>query len=138
MRADYLEQNSGKFFYDRPTVISKELSVAATNTTTTMVNIPAGAYVTKVMLYAPNTVANCSINVGDGDDTDRYIDSITTMGTGDIAVAPNVATAADLSSGETGAHYYATADTIDIVEETTASANTATGTVQLLVWYFIP
>ena len=137
MRSAYLEQNSGKFFYDRPTVISKEVSVAATNTTTTVVNIPAGAYVTRVVLLAPNTVANVDINVGDGDDVDRYIDGMTTLGTGDMVVAPNVAHGVDASSGETGAHYYASVDTIDIVENTTASANTATGTVKLLVWYYV-
>ena len=121
-----------------PTIISSDISVSATNTTTAAVTVPIGAYVTKVMLLAPNTVANVDINVGDGDDTDRYIDGITTMGTGDMAVAPNIATGADLSSGETGAHYYATSDTIDVVEVTTGSANTAAGTVNVLVSYYVP
>lgn len=121
-----------------PTVISRSIALTATNTTTAAVSVPIGAYVTKVMVLAENTVANCAFSVGDGDDVDRYFDSLTTMGTGDMAVAPNVATGVDLSSGETGAHYYATADTIDVVEETTASADTAAGTIKVLVSYYVP
>ena len=137
MRSAYLEQNSGKFFYDRPTVISKEISVAATNTTTAAVSVPAGAYVTRVMMISDATLLSGGLNLGDGDDTDRYLDSVTTAGTGDIWTCPNVAVGVDLSSGETGAHYYASADTIDVKENTTGSLNSATGTVQLLVWFYV-
>lgn len=138
MKDNRLNKNSGKFMQIEPTVISNALSVSATNTTTKAVDIPGGAYVTKVMLFAPNTVANVDIDVGDGDDTDRFIDGMTTLGTGDMVVAPNVATGVDLSSGEVGAHYYATSDTIDIKENTTASADTSAGTVKVLVSYYVP
>ncbi len=133
-----LEQNSGKFGQLPITVISRALSVAATNTTTELVNIPASTWVTAVYLKADNTVANVDIDVGDGDDVDRYIDGVTTLGTNDVVKAPNVATGVDLSSGETGAHYYSSADTIDVVENTTASADTAAGTVRVAVPFWTP
>ena len=133
-----LEQNSGKFGQLPLTLISRAISVAATNTTTEAINIPAATWVTGVYLKADNTVANVDLNVGDGDDVDRYIDGVTTMGTDDVMKAPNVAPGVDLSSGETGAHYYSTADTIDLVENTTASADTATGTVRIAVQYWTP
>ena len=133
-----LEINSGKFGQLPITQISRELSVAATNTTTQMVNVPAATYVTWVALKAESTVlASAGLSVGDSD-VDRYIDSVTVMGTDDMVVAPNVAAGADTSSGEQGAHYYSSADTIDIVNETTASEDVDAGTVRLLVQYWTP
>ena len=135
MRSALLEQNSGKFWQEQPTVISDAISVAATNTTTTVVSIPLGAYVTKVEMLSTVALANCDVDVGDGDSADRYIDGVTTMTQYDIVGAPNVASGA--ACDEVNGRYYAAADTIDIVENTTGSANTAAGSVKLLVWYFV-
>ena len=139
MRSSFLEQNSGKYFQEKPTVISDAVSMAATNTTTKAVSIPLGAYVTKVQLLATVACANCDITVGDGDNDDRYMDNLTTITQYNIIQAPSVASG-DIGvngNAEVTGRYYAAADTIDIIEGTTGSANTAAGSVKLLVWYYL-
>ena len=133
---DSINPNSKFYNTLAPTVISDEISVAATNTTTEVVTIPIGGYVTKVQLLAVNTVANVDLDLGDGADDDRYMDSLTTITQYNIVQAPAVASG-DVAEGnaEVAGRFYATADTIDLIERTTGSANTATGTVQVLVWY---
>lgn len=136
MRSSYLEQNSGKFFQEKPTVISKGISVAATNTTTQAVSIPLGAYVTKVALMCTVRAGSVDVDVGDGDNADRYADGITAMTANDILNLPNVASGTD-ATNEVGGRYYAAADTIDVVENTTGSANVGVGSVKVLVWYYV-
>jgi len=135
MRAKRLETNSGSFNYEEPTVVSPAISLANTNTTTQAVWVPDGAYVTKVALLATSAVANVTVDVGDGSETDVYIDGLTTLGANKIAVAPVPGSA--VGSDETGGKYYSSADSIDVKELTTGSADTATGTVKLLVWYYV-
>ena len=136
MRSAYLEQNSGKYFQEKPTVISDAISTAATNTTTAAVSIPLGAYVTKVQVLSTVAVANANVDVGDGDNVDRYFDGITTMTQYNILQAPATASGV-VGTGEVAGRYYAAADTIDVIENTTASANTAAGSIKVLVWYYL-
>ncbi len=136
MRSALLEQNSGKFWQEQPTVISDALSTANTNAdgVIPMVSVPLGAYVTKVQVLATVAVANQEFNIGDGDSADRYIDGLTTLAQYDIAEAPNVN---GVANDEVAGRFYAAADTIDFVSTITASADTAAGSIKLLVWYFV-
>lgn len=131
--------NINSKFYNTlaPTVQSDAISVAATNTTTAAVTVPIGAYVTKVQVLATVAVANTDINIGDGDKADRFMDGITTITQYNIVQAPLVATgdAGVNGDNEVAGRYYAAADTIDIVEGTTGSADTAAGSIKVLVWY---
>ena len=127
--------NPNSKFYNTlsPTVQSDAISVAATNTTTKAVDVPIGAYVTKVMMLSTIALANCDVDVGDGDSADRFIDGVTTMTQYDIVGAPNIASGA--ACDEVNGRYYVASDTIDVVENTTGSADTAAGSVKVLVWY---
>lgn len=137
MRSSVIEQNSGKFWQERPTVISDALSTANTNAdgAIPMVSVPLGAYVTKVEVLATIAVANQDFDIGDGVSSERYIDGITTMTQYDIVGAPNIASGA--ASGEVNGRYYEVADTIDFKSTITGSADTAAGSIKLLVWYFV-
>ena len=137
MRSSVLEQNSSKFWQERPTVISDALSTANTNAdgVIPMVSIPLGAYVTKVQVLATVAVANQEFNIGDGDNDDRYFDGITAITQYNSLTAPNTTSTA--ATEEVSGRYYAAADTIDFVSTITASADTAAGSIKLLVWYFV-
>ncbi len=134
---DSINPNSKFYNTLAPTVISDAISTAATNTTTQAVTIPISAYVTKVQLLATVAVANADLDLGDGADDDRYMDSLTTITQYNIVQAPAVASgdAGVEGNAEVAGRYYATADTIDLIERTTGSADTAVGSVKVLVWY---
>ncbi len=138
MKDERINRNSKKWMQFEPTVVSDAISVAATNTTTAAVTVPIGAYVTKVAILSTVSVANVDIDIGDGDNVDRYMDGVTTLVQYNMILAPNVATGVDGTAGETGARYYAAADTIDVIENTTGSADTAVGSIKVLVWYYVP
>jgi hypothetical protein len=114
--------------FNKSPVISAEFSVASTGTTQA-IEVPAGAYVYKVALLAVGAIATADIDVGDGVSTDRFIDGLTTLADGDMAIAPNVATGA--AADEVGGHYYASNDTIDVK----VNASSTAGSGKLLVWY---
>jgi hypothetical protein len=146
MRSSYLEQNSGKFFQEKPTVQSDAfgttgtatLAGVATGAVLGQVSIPAGAYVTKVQLMATIAVGTQELDVGDGDDTDRYMDGISTITQYNILTAPAVQTG-DIGDGtaEVSGRYYADADTIDCISTVTASAAVSVGSCILSVWYYV-
>ena len=136
MRSSYLEQNSGKFFQEKPTVVSKAISLAATNTTTEAVSVPLGAYVTAVKLLCTVRAGSVDVDVGDGDNADRYADGISAMTAYDILNLPNVASGT-AATNEVGGRYYAAADTIDVVTNTTGSLNDGVGSCKVLVWYYL-
>lgn len=136
MRSALLEQNSGKFWQERPTVISNEFAVtgSAADGVLGYVSVPKGAYVTKVQLMATVAVGTQDLDVGDGVDDIRYMEAITTITQYNIITAPNVA------SGTTGTNqvagrYYAAADTIDVTSDITSA--TAVGSCILSVWYYV-
>ena len=138
MRAKYIEQNSGDYFQERPTTMSEAFGVTGTTVSGVLgyVNVPLGAYVTKVALMATVAVGTQSLDVGDGTDPDRFMDGITAMTATNIITAPNVASGTT-GSNEVAGRYYAAADTIDVTSTITASADVSVGSVRLLVWYFV-
>jgi hypothetical protein len=117
-------------------VISKSIVLTGAAGTQQAVEIPAGAYVYKVGLLCTGTVAgngsHPASNVGDGVVTTRYMSGITDMRQYDIFMAPVPNNA--VGGAVVGGHYYATADTIDITNDATCT----TGTVKLMVWYYLP
>lgn len=114
-------------------VISAAIDVNAATGLTVGVEVPAGAYVTKVALMATTTVVAADIDVGDGDRADRFIDGLTALTANNLVIAPNTATGTNGTTGEVGGFYYEDADTIDVTVNGTGSA----GTVKLHVWYDI-
>jgi len=144
MRASWLEQNSGKFFQERPTIISDEfattgttsLAGVATGAFLKQVTVPAGAYVTKVALLCTAAIGSQDIDVGDGSQVNRYIGAISAMIVDDIIVAPHIA-GTRVAAGQSAGHYYSSADTIDVSSNVTATLADEAGSAKLLVWYYI-
>jgi hypothetical protein len=89
-----------------------------------MVKVPIGATVMDCILESGNMDGSCTLQVGDGDDTDRYID------------ATNHGTAALTRRGQTDKvgvpSTYTAADTIDVVCGTDPSDSVA---IRLDVFY---
>ena len=135
MKDNRLNRISGKFMQIEPTIISSPVSIAATNTTTTAVAVPIGAYVTKVQVLATIAVSNADINVGDGSASDRYFDGLATLAQYDIVSSPNVASGT--ASDEVAGRYYAAADTIDVLTASGTAATPSLGSIKLLVSYFV-
>lgn len=96
-----------------------------------MVKVPSGAIVTNVVLGADDLDTNGSptivLDVGDGSDTDRFIDGATS------AQAGGTSAALAGTAGSFG-YQYSSDDTIDITVQA-GPATGATGTVRLLVEY---
>lgn len=138
MRAKWNEQNSGSYFQERPTVISDEF--ATTGTTVggiiEQVTIPAEAYVTKVALLCTAAIGSQDLDVGDGDNVERYFNAIVSASEGDLMIAPHVV-GTRVAGGIVAGKYYDTADTIDVSSDITGSLNDAAGSAKLLVWYFV-
>ena len=141
MRADLIEQNTMKYFRNKPTAISQLISVVASGVTAA-INIASGTYVTKVGIWATTPVDasnDTGMDVGDGVRPDRYIDGMTTMATNDIIFGPTVVTATlyaqspHLRTDEVHGHYYDGPDTIDF--KTTGSLAGA-GTIRVMAWYY--
>ena len=107
---------------------SGALVVTATGTKYGTV-IPIYSYVYAVGLLVSIAIAGGSpdIDVGDGDNTDRYID-----GLGAWATANDIITAPHAKNTCVAGRYYAAQDSIDVLVNTKADT---TGTVYLLVWY---
>ena len=128
MRSAYIEKNSGKFFQERPTIISDEfattgtvsLAGVATGAFLKQVSIPAGAYVTKVALLCTAAIGSQDIDVGDGDNDNRYLGAIVSASADDLIIAPHVA-GTRVAGGFAGGRYYSSADTIDVTSDITAT-----------------
>lgn len=110
------------------------LAVLATGDIIEMVKIPKGAVILDLVLTAEDlsTGADIILNVGDGGDIDRFIDSSTIAQAGGVARLGAGVAAAALD----GAAYftYAADDTIDVQVEAGGTA-TATGDITLSVLY---
>ena len=95
--------------------------------------VPAGSYVLdiRVLVTSAITAGSMDIDVGDGDDPDRFIDGWDgTAGSIDVNTIHSFgqATGATEAGIDSGA-YYASADTIDVDINTVASA----GKIRLLI-----
>jgi|GEM_PF-3084651 len=91
--------------------------------------VPIYSYVYAVGLLIVAAIAGGSpdIDVGDGDNTDRYID-----GLGEWATANDIIMAPHCTNTCVAGRYYAAQDSIDVLVNTKADT---TGTVKVLVWY---
>ena len=109
--------------------VSKEQDLTDTAGVYPVISIPAGTYVLGVQILVTSaiTAGSMDIDIGDGDDADRFIDGWAAA-TGALALG-SVINCPGAGSGVTSGRYYAAADTIDIDINTVASA----GKVKLLV-----
>tara|TARA_R100000353_G_C6509232_1_gene196201 strand:+ start:17 stop:460 length:444 start_codon:yes stop_codon:yes gene_type:complete len=112
---------------------SSELDLTSTAGVYSVFNVPAGAYVLgiKVLVTSAITAGSMDIDVGDGDDSDCFIDgwdgtagSVTVNSIHSFGISSS-ATEAGIFTGK----YYSSADTIDVDINTVASA----GKIKLLV-----
>lgn len=96
-----------------------------------MVKIPAGATVLDVKLTADDLDTNAApaivLDVGDGGDTDRFIDGSTIGQSGGITASMNVRTGF--------LHAYTAEDTIDVHVQVGPATGAASGNVKLAVLY---
>jgi hypothetical protein len=112
--------------------VSKEQDLTDTAGVYPVISIPAGTYVLGVQILVTSaiTAGSMDIDIGDGDDADRYADAWAAA-TGALAVGSVIDCPCGGVDGRgvTSGRYYAAADTIDIDINTVASA----GKVKLLV-----
>ena len=112
---------------------SAELDLTSTAGTYSVFDIPAGAYLleVKVLVTSAITAGSMDIDVGDGDDTDCFVDGWDGTA-GSVTAASIHSFGISSSATEVGiftGRYYASADTLDILINTVAGA----GKVKLLV-----
>lgn len=110
-----------------------ELTAAlAANDVIEMVRVPRGAVVTGVVLSTDDLDTNGTptivLDVGDGSDTDRFIDGATVGQAGGTTDASNLAIA--------GIGYeYSAEDTIDVLVQAGPATGATSGTISLVVYY---
>lgn len=113
---------------------SYELEAAlALNDVIEMIKVPENATVLGVTLITDDvdTATGIVLDVGDGDDTDRYIDGSTLGQTGGISDP------SDMQVAGIG-HTYTTPDTIDVLVQVAPGTGTTSGTVALIARYITP
>lgn len=121
-----------KSLHEGVNVVSASYSISATvsaGDVIQMVNVPDGAQVVGVVLTCDDLDAGSSLvlDVGDGLDTDRYIDGSTIGQAGGVLVGPN---------NRAGVNYvYTAADTVDVLIQAFDGTGTATGTIKLDVHF---
>ena len=111
--------------------VSKELDLTDTAAVYPVISIPAGTYVLGVQILVTSaiTAGSMDIDIGDGDDADRYADAWAAA-TGALALGSVIDCPCGGVDGRgvTSGRYYAAADTIDIITNTVATS----GKVRLL------
>jgi hypothetical protein len=112
-----------------------EISAAlALNDVLEMVKVPAGAIVVGCVLATDDLDTNGTptivLDVGDGSDTDRYIDGST------VGQAGGVTDFSNLAIGGIG-YTYTSEDTIDILVQAAPATGATSGTIKLSVFYTI-
>jgi hypothetical protein len=116
-------------------VAEYEITAAlALNDVVQMVKVPAGAIVSNVVLATDDLDTNGTpaivLDVGDGGDTDRYIDGSTVGQAGGITDSSNLAI--------DGIGYtYSVEDTIDVLVQVAPATGATSGTIKLIVYYTI-
>jgi len=137
----YVNPNSGSFMTEEPTAISADISVSASGVTNA-VWVASGTYVTKVGVMASGLLVSASttIDIGDGDDADRYIDGLVSLATNNIIFAPTIKLSTDITdrptvrADEVHGHRYTGVDSIDV---TVTNSKAAAGSIKVLVWHYI-
>ena len=116
-------------------VAEYEITAAlALNDVVQMVKVPAGAIVSNVVLATDDLDTDGTpaivLDVGDGGDTDRYIDGSTVGQAGGITDSSNLAI--------DGIGYtYSVEDTIDVLVQVAPATGATSGTIKLIVSYTI-
>ena len=128
----YVQNKDGFALEEIPRIaISNELDLTSTAGVYPVIHIPKGTYVTKVQILvtAAITAGSMDIDIGDGDDADRFADAWAAA-TGALALGSIIDCPCGGVDGRgvTSGRYYVAADTIDIDINTVASA----GSVRLL------
>ena len=126
----YGQNKADSIIANQPQIaISKELDLTSSVAAYDVLEIPAGTYVLKVQILvtAAITAGSMDIDVGDGDDVDRFIDGWAAA-TGALALGA-VIDCPGAGSGVSSGRHYAANDTLDIKINTVAGA----GKVRLLV-----
>jgi hypothetical protein len=116
-------------------VAEYEISAAlALNDVIQMVKVPNGAVVSNVVLATDDLDTHGTptivLDVGDGGDTDRYIDGAT------VGQAGGVTDSSNLAIGGIG-YEYTDEDTIDILVQAAPATGATSGTLKLIVHYTI-
>lgn len=101
-----------------------EASSLAASSTIDIAELPAGAKVQKVEVYHDDLGTGLTIDVGDSDDADRYIDGA------DVSSAGKAE-----SNLVNGAQYVIGTASGDSRVQITTLGSTATGTIKTLVWF---
>ena len=122
-KADSALQNAPKV------AISAQLDLTSTAGVYPVLDVPAGTYVhsVQILVTAAITAGSMDIDVGDGDDADRFYDGWAAA-TGALALG-SIIDCPGAGAGVQGGRYYVAADSIDIDINTVAGA----GKVRLLV-----
>lgn len=116
-------------------VAEYEITAAlALNDVIQMVKVPAGAIVSNVVLATDDLDTDASpaivLDVGDGGDTDRYIDGSTVGQAGGITDSSNLVI--------DGIGYtYSVEDTIDVLVQVAPATGATSGTIKLIASYTI-
>ena len=108
--------------------ISAQLDLTSTAAVYPVLEVPAGTYVhsVQILVTAAITAGSMDIDIGDGDDADRFYDGWTAA-TGALALG-SIIDCPGAGAGVQSGRYYVAADTIDIDINTVATA----GKVRLL------
>lgn len=117
-------------FQGMRTVVSRDITLADTNTTATVIEVPAGTYIppygVTVLITTAFAGGTPSCTVGDGDDVDGWLTSA------DITETTAGAYASAAGAYAIAGKYYAAADTIDIVVATGMTSGNGRVIVQML------
>lgn len=127
----------GEGFSGNAKVVVSEYEITAAlalNDVIQMVKVPVGAIVSNVVLATDDLDSGGSpaivLDVGDGGNTDRYIDGATVGQAGGITDSSNLAI--------DGIGYtYTAEDTIDILVQVAPATGATSGTIKLIVTYTI-
>ncbi len=136
MKDKRLNVNSGKFMQLEPTVTSSEFATTGTLTADILasVTVPTGAYVTQVALLCTAAIGSQDLDVGDGDNVERFLTAIVSASANALLVAPHN-DGATTAGGVVAGKYYSASDTIDVSSDATGAD--AAGSAKLLVWYYV-
>lgn len=129
---EFINENAGKYFREKPTAVSEDISVNSTTLAQKALPLPAGAYVTKIQMFAKYPIASADIDIGTGREADVFLDGVATLPRYHILTAP-VPAADQGTNDESGGAYFATATWINV----TTGATATRGTLKVFAWYYV-
>lgn len=113
-------------------VCSEAITAADTNTTKPVIAVPAGSFVNKVVVIVTTAFSGGtpSLDIGDGDDVDGWVDTLDITEAGATGGYPGTVYASEYVGA--GGKYYAAADTIDAVVSASLAAGNAYVLAQII------